>query len=375
MSIPARIAIFVCALCLGSCGSSRPPIPPLPQLPREALRAPLWQRGLGGADVPLALQPAYVEGALYAASAGGDVVRLDPATGGEVWRVALRTPISGAIGARADRVAVGTASGEVVLLASDGKILWRVRVSSEVTSPPLVREDLVIARSADGRIAGLDAKSGERRWLFERTPPALVVRGYSGFTTQGPALFTGLAGGRLVAIAAATGAPLWEASVSVPKGTTEIERMTDVIGAPWSSSNQVCAASYQGRVACFDRATGNALWAKDISSASGLTGDPRYLYVSDDKGAVLALDASTGTTAWRDDRLVGRALSAPLIDGTELVVGDMQGYVHFLDAQSGALLARGSTGDPIDVPAIAIPSGVLVQNRDGTLAAFALSPR
>jgi len=157
----------------------------------------------------------------------------------------------------------------------------------------------------------------------------------------------------------------------VPRGTTEIERITDVIGVPWASSTEVCAASYQGRVGCFESEHGNTLWTKDLSTASGLGGDARYVFVSDEKGAVVSLDRSNGAVVWRQEALVGRDLSSPLAHGGEVVVGDMEGYVHFLARDTGRIIGRGRTnGDPIDVPPVEIPGGVLVQTRSGALVAF-----
>jgi outer membrane protein assembly factor BamB len=364
------LACVLLAALVSSCGSSRV-VPPLPDLPSRAMRGSMWDYKLSGGDIPLALVPAVVDGTVYAASRSGDVVKLDARTGERLWRVDLDVGITGAVGASASLLAVGTATGEVIALDTDGKQRWRVRVTSEVTAPPLVYDDLVVVRTADANVFALDIATGQRRWLFQRSPPALVVRGYTAFAAEGPIVYAGLEGGKLAAISTVNGGPRWESTVSVPRGTTEIERITDVVGEPWSSSTEVCAASYQGRVACFEASSGNTLWTKELSTASGLTGDARYLFVSDEKGAVVALDRSNGAVVWRDEKLVGRDLSQPLAHGNEVIVGDMEGFVHFLDRTTGNIIGRGRTnGDPIDVPPVQIPGGILVQTRSGALVAF-----
>jgi outer membrane protein assembly factor BamB len=255
-----RCLIALVSILAAGCGSSRPPIPPLPELPDGAVRKAMWEHRFGSSDIPLAITPVFAGGAVYAASPRGDVLRIDARTGHVVWRSELGADISGALGANASLVAAGTAGGEVIALTTDGKLRWRVRVSSEVTSPPLVHDDLVIVRTADARVFALDASSGERRWLFQRSPPSLAVRAYSAFAAEGPVVFVGMAGGKLAALTVLNGGPKWESTVSVPRGTTEIERITDVIGAPWTTRTEVCAVAYQGRVSCLNGSNGNALW-------------------------------------------------------------------------------------------------------------------
>jgi len=164
----------------------------------------------------------------------------------------------------------------------------------------------------------------------------------------------------------------WETNVALPRGATELERVTDVVGLPVAAEREVCAAAYQGRIGCFDLANGNALWTRELSSTAGLALDARYVFVSDDKGAVHALDRAGGATIWKQDRLFLRRLSAPLALGREVAVGDVEGYVHFLSRESGAFVGRVATdGSPIRSLLVRLDRGFLVQTQDGNL--FALS--
>ena len=265
----------------------------------------------------------------------------------------------------------------VALEAASGKARWRARVSSEVLTPPAVGAGLVLVRTIDNRVFAFDAADGKRRWVYQRAPTTLVVRMPAGVTIAGELAFVGFPGGRLVALTLANGAVRWEGTVAAPKGTTELERVADVMGNPAVQGREVCAAAYRGRVACFDAVSGRQLWARDVGALSAVTLDARYAYVADERGAVHALDRTNGQSVWKQDRLAHRGLSAPLPGGAAVAVGDFEGYVHFLARESGAIVARRETGGgairaaPLFLPA-APASGLLVQTEGGGLFALAL---
>ncbi len=367
-----RIALLVGpALFVAAC-SSAIVIPDLPPIGKATSRTPVWQVRLGGGGPASFLEPAVFGDHLYAVSASGLLVRIDVRTGRELWRRDLDAKVSGGVGASANLVVVGTTNGTVIAFGTDGTERWRARASSEVRGAPLVHDDLVVVRTVDARIAGLDSASGERRWMFQRASLPLIVRGYSALSMSGPTVFAGLPGGRVAALAALNGNMRWESAVATPRGTNEIERMSDVIGKPWVGRGEVCAVTYQGRAGCFNVENGNALWARDMSSSSGLGGDARFLFVTDDRSRVFALDRGDGSVVWRQDALRGRQMSAPAALGSEIAIGDVRGYVHFLSRDDGQVVGRAETdGDPIDVPPVNTPAGVVVQTRGGLLAAFA----
>lgn len=373
----ARLAGLIAALAaLAGCfGSSASGPKPAPLEPLEGARAPrtLWSEGIGSAEAFL-FSPALVGDAVYAAARDGTVARLDAADGRSRWEASLEVQLSAGVGADETTVAVGTDEGEVLALeAKDGKLRWRARVSSEVLAAPHVAGGLVLVRSADSRIHALGAGDGKRRWLYQRTPASLTLRTPQGMASQGELLFAGFSGGKLVALALEGGVLRWEANVAVPKGATELERVTDVIGNPAVVGREVCAAAFQGRVACFDAQTGNQLWAREISSVTGVGADARYAYVSDERGAVHALDRTNGRSLWTQDRLAHRQLSLPLPLGNVIAVADFEGYVHLLARDSGGFVARAATdGSAARAAPIALPAGLLVQTQAGGL--YALAP-
>ena len=333
----------------------------------------VWAANVGKAEDAI-LFPAVVEDAVFAASQEGIVARFDAATGREAWRVDVHRTLSAGVGSDGTLVAVGTFEGDVIVLsAAKGGLVWQARVSSEVLSAPVVTGDLVIVRTGDGRLFALDAADGKRRWLYQRASPPLSVRSPVGMVAERGTLFTGFAGGKLVAISLANGGVRWEATVSLPHGATELERVTDVVGLPVVAGREVCAVAFQGRIGCFDLANGNPSWSREMSSTAGLAVDSRYVFVSDDKGAVQALDRAGGATLWKQDKLFLRRLTAPLALGEVVAVGDVEGYIHFLSRESGAFVGRVATdGSPIRTSLLPLGKGFLVQTQEGNL--FALTP-
>lgn len=331
-----------------------------------------WQGRVGAAGDAV-LFPAVVRDSVYASGQDGQIVRFDSNSGTQLGRADAGRKVSGAVGANASLVVAGTAKGEVLAFDANGQPLWQVRLSSEVLTAPQVAADIVVARTGDGRIYGLDAKGGKRKWIYQRALPALSLRSHAGVVVSRGAVFAGFAGGKLVALNLANGNVGWEAAVALPRGATELERVTDVSSLPVVDDRMVCATAYQGRTACFDIASGNLLWARDISSAAGLALDERYVYVSDVRGAVHALDKRSGASLWKQDKLFARQVTAPLALGRYIAVADGQGYVHLLAREDGSFAARIATdGSQIGAAPVALNQGFLVQTRNGGLYALSV---
>lgn len=316
--------------------------------------------------------PVLVGDAVYATSREGALVRLDAATGRQRWRKSAEMQVSSGVGADADTVAVASEDGEVAAFeAASGKLRWRARVSSEVLAPPEIGAGMVLVRSVDNRVFAFDVADGRRRWVYQRAVASLILHAPSGVVIGGDSAYAGFPGGKLVAIALSNGGPRWEATVTVPKGSTELERVSDVVGRPALQGREVCAVAYQGRVACFEAASGRQIWTRELSSATGVSLDARYAYVSDDRGAVHTLDRSNGQSVWKQDKLSYRHLTQPLPEGQTIVIGDFEGFVHFLSRDSGAFVSRFETkGGAVRAVPIALPAGLLVQTEDGSLHAL-----
>jgi len=376
----ALLAMLGMAALLGGCGSmpswmpswlggssskSAEPAPLVEFAPSLTPRV-AWRTSVGSARRAV-LQPAVLENAIYAAAGNGTVVRIGP-TGEIIWRVDTNTPITGAVGSDGFVVAVGSPRGDVIALGADGKELWRAQVGAAIQSPPLVGRGLVIVRGSDYRVSAFEATSGRRRWNYQRTVPPLTLSAPSEMSFAGDFVAVGYPSGRLVMLAVANGTVRWDAPVAEPRGATEVERLVDVLGAPRVIGSEVCAAAYQGRIACFEVGNGNLRWAREFSAGAGLGADANRVYGVDAKSHVAAFASSTGANSWRQEKLLNRDLTTPLALRRAVLVGDYAGYLHFLSPEDGGFLARVPLGSEINATPQAFGGGAIVQTQDGTVA-------
>lgn len=329
----------------------------------------IWQANVGRAG-EFVFSPAVVGDSVYAGARDGTLARFDG--GRQVWRVGAGQTISGGVGSDGTVVVVGTPKGEVLAFdAATGREAWKARVSSEILAAPAVNDGLVVVRSGDSRIFAFDVADGKRRWVYQRSTPTLSLRSSVGVMPAGKFTLAGFPAGKLVAIANNNGAAVWEVTVALPKGATELERVADVTSSPAVSGTTICAAAFQGRVACFESSTGSTIWSRDMSSSVGLDLDSKYVYATDDKGAVHCLDRNTGASVWKQDKLGQRAVSRPLAIAGHVAVADYQGYVHLLRSEDGAFAARISTdGSAVRADPIRLGNGMLVQTANGSLHVF-----
>ena len=349
----------------GSSSKSAEPAPLVEFAPSLTPRV-AWRTSIGSARRAV-LQPAVLENAIFAAAGNGTVVRIGP-TGDIVWRVDTNTPITGAVGSDGFVVAVGSPRGDLIAFGADGKELWRAQVGAAIQSPPLVGRGLVIVRGSDYRVSAFDASNGRRRWNYQRTVPPLTLNAPSEMSFAGDFVAVGYPSGRLVMLALANGTVRWDAPVAEPRGATEVERLVDVLGAPRVISGEVCAAAYQGRIACFEVGNGNLRWAREFSAGAGVGADASRVYGVDVKSHVAAFANSTGANAWRQEKLLNRDLTTPLALRRAVLVGDYAGYLHFLSPEDGGFLARVPLGSEINATPQAFGGGAIVQTQDGTVA-------
>lgn len=349
--------------------SNGPKMAELQPIKATATARVLWRQSVGKAGL-YSFSPAIVGSSVYAAGNSGSVMRIDD--GVVVWKIDTGQLLSGGVGTDGRLVVVGTPKGEVLAFAAaDGKPLWKARATSEILSPPAIGEGLVIVRSADNRLAAYDAEDGRRKWIYQRPVPALSLRVTSAPVIDGKFVFAGYPGGKLIAVSLANGAAAWEGAVALPKGATELDRVADITSQPIISGRLICAVAYQGRVACFELGNGTQAWARDMSSAAGLSIDGRVLYVTDDKGAVHALDLASGASLWKQDKLFLRKVSAPVARRGLVAVADVQGIVHFLGRDDGAFAVRLTTdGSPVVAPPQLQGSSIVVQTSNGGVFAI-----
>lgn len=363
------------ALTLAGCGlfgSSKPkPTPLTPIVERVSVRQD-WQTSVGKAG-NFTFLPATGGPVVLAASHDGTVMRLDD--GKEVWRTSAGQKLSSGTASDGRLVAVGTYKGEVLSFDFEtGKPGWTANVKGELVAPPAITEGLVIVRTSDNRVIALDAADGKQRWNYQRSNPPLAVRSVAPPLPFGPFVLVGMPGGKIFALSLQNGAPAWEGTVSVPRGATELDRVSDVVTVPAVQGSQMCAVAFQGRAACFDMQGGSQIWSKEVSSVAGITMDDRRVFIPDEQGVVHAFDRGTGASVWRQDKLKYRNLSAPVALPMGLVVGDAEGFLHVLDRDTGEFISRMNVagGGVMSILPALSPNTVLLQTRGGSLMAVTL---
>jgi len=375
-----RLAPLVLLVALNGCSSDKPEgwigansePAKLTEFTEKARFEVRWQGTVGDSGENF-LQPALTRDAVYGVSGKGSLTRLDSTTGRQVWRVDSGINISGGVGSGEGLVLIGSIKGDVLAYEESGKLRWKSKVSSEVLSAPQVADGVVLVRSGDGRIAGLDAADGSNLWVFERSTPALVVRSHAGVTVQRGIAYAGFSGGKLVALRVNNGEVLWETSVSQPRGNTELERISDITSNPAVDFEQVCAVSFQGRAACYNIEQGSPLWNREISSDKGMMLLRKYLYLTDTAGSVFVIDKISGGTLWKNDQLFMRGVTSPAVISDFVVVGDSEGYLHGLNREDGDYVARIKLGGGA-IKTVPIPTedGVLVLTQSGSLYSLSI---
>lgn len=332
-----------------------------------------WSVGIGDAE-EFIFSPALTYDSIYAASAEGVISRIDYETGREIWRLDIDIPLTAGVGTDGNTIVVAGKDGVLLAFDSDGKEKWKAQMTSEALSSPAVGGNMVIVRTMDNHISGYDADTGDRKWMLSRRLPPLMLRSAPGIAIAGPTAVIAMPGGRMLSVMQANGGVNWDVIVGDPRGTTDLERIADTSGVPAVLGRLVCAASYQGRVACYDVVTGGGVWNKELSCDVGVSVDNQFVYAADDAGSVYAFSNLRGQSVWRNEKLAYRALSTPVSFKDVVAVGDFEGYIHFLSQSDGAFVSRIATdGSAIKASPLVVGDKLIVQTTDGRLFALMIN--
>jgi outer membrane protein assembly factor BamB len=284
----------------------------------------LWstRAGVGYDEQFVKLVPAVEGPYVLVADRRGRVTALSAESGKQLWQTKTDKSLSAGPGAGEELVLVGTSDAEVLALSLlDGSVVWEAKVTSEVLSVPQIDRGVVVVQTADGNVAGLSAVDGSQLWIYDRSVPALTLRGTSTPAVKHGVVLAGFASGKLAAISTEKGFVAWETSVAIPKGRSELDRMVDVDADPVIVGSAVYVVSYQGRVVVIDIQNGNLGWTRDMSSFAGLGVDFAQVYVTDQESNVWALTRDSGDSVWKQDKLFNRMLTAPEPHSNYVAVG------------------------------------------------------
>lgn len=284
----------------------------------------------------------------------------------------MKAALGGGPGADPGMVVVGSSAGDVFALrAADGRVLWHANIASEILAAAAVTPRLVVVRSVDGKLHALQAANGHELWQVQQPVPSLSLRGTSRPTIVGDVAICGFDNGKVVAANLTDGSSAWETLINAPQGSNEIERLNDVDATPRVDGGDVYVAQFQGKIAKLALDSGQIWWSHQMSSYHGMAVDQDDLYVATADGQVIAIRQSTGVELWRQKALMYRQLSTPTVSGNTIVVGDYQGYVHWLDLKTGAVIGRArSSKHSISTAPVAVDGLLLVMDDRGKVTAL-----
>lgn len=334
-----------------------------------------WKTSVGdGSDKQfLKLIPAVQLDRIFAADRSGTLQARSTVDGDLVWEASNELAYSAGPGIGRGALVMGCTSGEVVAYdIGTGEQKWLTHVPSEVQAVPVIAKDKVIIRTTDGKVIALREADGSQAWLAENSVPALSVRGAGAPVVIDDSIVIGSANGKLQALQLSDGKSLWEATVAMPSGRSEVERLVDLDVDPVPNRGAIYVASFTGGTVSVSEVDGDVIWRnQDISSYAGLSADYRYLYVTDTHSEVSQLDQRNGASLWKQKDLHNRQLTAPVAYENYVVVGDFEGYVHWLSITDGRMLGRVQVASaPIEAKPVIVDGTVYIYAKDGTLAAL-----
>jgi outer membrane protein assembly factor BamB len=393
----AMLVALTSVVALAGCHSFKkenvqPPTPLDKSFKPTAQVTRLWTSrvGAGAGDSGVRLRPAFADGVIYAASTDGKIAALDANSGKTVWSKSSSTKgwfgwgdknrkdafYAGGPAVSGDLLTIGTLDGHVYGIgAKDGSPRWEATVSSEVLASPVIVNNLVVVRTADGRLYGLDSTSGERRWAYDQgSVPLLSLRGNGPLLAANGVVFLGSDNGKLVALRLDNGEKLWEQNLASGEGRTEIDRLNDADGGILLDGNTLYGAAYHGNLVAVDGPSGRPLWSRPFSTFTSLDTAGNAVYGVNDQSQVWAFDKSGGADMWKNDGLKYRWVTGPAVQGNYIVVGDMEGYVHWMQGSDGALAARERLSKKaIRAQPLVVGDTVYVEDVKGRIGAYRLA--
>ena len=333
-----------------------------------------WSRdvGEGVGEFYNKITPAILGNRIYISDAEGLVTALDARTGEKIWQTEVGSEIFGGVAASAGLVALGSSNAEVIVLNADtGQEEWRNLVSSEIVSSPVISDGKVMVRTIDGKVFALNARTGQRDWLYDRSVPALTLRGNASLSAGGGVVVTGFSNGKIVLFLVENGRAVWEKRIASASGRSELDRVVDADATPVLVGETIYALTFNGNIGAYNVRNGDALWQRELSSYQNLNVDGQIISVVDARSRVRALDRRTGGTLWTNEELFDRRLTAAVSFGGYIVAADYEGYLHWFNTDTGRLVARNDLGgDGIVADPVATGTTLYVYTRSGKLVAL-----
>lgn len=361
------MAAMAGVLVLAGCAADKPKPTPLEAVSPQIAGRQVWQAQVDSVQFPLTV--AVVADSFVVAGGNGAVQALQASTGQVLWRGEAGAALTAGVGSDGRFAAVVTRGNQLVVLDKGTKV-WSKQLPSLTTTTPLVAGERVFVMGVDRVVHAFDALDGRKLWTVQRPGEALTLSQPGVLTAYRNTLVAGM-GANLVGIEPTRGSVRWEVPVTPPRGTNEVERLNDLVGPALRVGDAVCARAFQTAVGCVDAAKPALRWSRSAGGAQAVGGDADFVFGADGSDRVSAWRASNGDLVWSNERLLYRGLSAPVALGRAVVLGDVEGQVHFLARDDGRTLLRLPTdGSAVVAAPVVAGNTLLVVTRRGGVFAF-----
>ncbi|MGB7802584.1 outer membrane protein assembly factor BamB [Buttiauxella sp.] len=358
---------------------------PLPTVENQFEPEKSWSTSVGSGigDFYSNLHPAWQDGNIYAADRRGIVKAVNADDGKEIWSIDLSEKtnfyssnlpalLSGGVTVEGSHLYVGSEKAQVYALnTSDGSIAWQSKAAGEVLSRPVISEGLVLVHTSNGQLQAFDEADGSVKWTVNLDMPALSLRGESAPAVAFGAAIVGGDNGRVSAVMLKQGQLIWQQRISQATGATEIDRLSDVDTTPVVVNGVVYALAYNGNLTALDLRSGQVMWKRELGSVNDFIVDANRIFLVDQNDRVIALNADGGVTLWTQSDLLHRNLTTPVLYNGYLVVGDSEGYMHWINADDGRFVAQQKVDSSgFQTEPVVASDKLLIQSKDGTLYAI-----
>jgi outer membrane protein assembly factor BamB len=364
------ILLAGCSTLSGVGKDNTAPPAPLVDFKQECRLNTVWQShvGSGAGRAHPRFETAVSQGVAYTVEAAGNVTATNTNNGRTLWSVNTNTSPSSGPAVYAGYLVFGTSSEVAVLSSRNGRTLWRAPVSTELLAPPVIAGRTVLTKAVDGEVSAFDLMTGQLRWTFKHKTPLVILQSDSSPVVFRNRVYIGFGDGQLVALQLQTGQLLWQKMIAVPRGIGDPDSLVGIVADPMISGSLIYLAAYQGKLAAVSLETGRLVWERSLSTYDNFDMQGALIVVADDQGFVWGINRFNGKVLWQQTAFRNRQLTAPLIRGQEVLIGDAVGCLHVLATQNGRLIARHLIdGSGVFVQPVAATGGVLARAESGLL--------
>ncbi|MEL0629884.1 outer membrane protein assembly factor BamB [Psychromonas aquatilis] len=343
-----------------------------------------WTASIGdGVDKYFSqLKPAVDNDAVYIAARGGEVKALSIEDGDTLWSIDLSDQeantlnrsarLSGGIGLGGQTLYIGTENAQVFAIdAENGEVKWMTEVSGEVLAQPVYDSGFVVVHTSRGDLIALDSTTGEKVWNLNNAQPKLTLRGTSTPTISQGGIVYGRADGYISVALLENGRPLWQIAAARAYGATELARLADADMQPVVVNGIVYALAYNGNLVAIDLLKGQQLWFQKYAGYTDISVSGLDIFLTDYRGYVYALNQSDGEQRWVNKELSYRNLTGVTVANDFIVVGDAEGYLHWIDRETGQFVAQQDLdSDGLYQAPVATSTHLYLQTRSGDVIAI-----